>query len=228
MENLLLKYMGKGLSEEILPAAGIKPLLTISREFGCPSKIIAQMIVDALNKKGEITHARKWKFINKEVLESAAKELQLNPFDVKYLLSAGGKSLLEDVLVSFSSRYASNIKIKRTLIHVVNTIAHSGYVVLVGRGSAAILHGHAGTLHIRLQAPADWRIQEICKLKNVTEPEAVRMMSETDRKRKALYEMILGRKFDPDLFDLILNCSTLSKQHIVGTIISLMESREMI
>jgi hypothetical protein len=65
-------------------------------------------------------------------------------------------------------------------------------------------------------------------LKNVTEPEAVKMTAAIDQKRNALYELILGRKFDPDLFDLVFNCSTFSKQQIVHTIISLMESREMI
>ena len=228
MENLLLKYMGKGLSDESPAAAGIRPLVTISREFGCPSKLIAQILVDALNKKGETTHAGKWKFINKEVLESAAKELQLNPAEVRYLLSAGEKGLLEDMLVSFSSAYASNIKIKRTLIKVVNTIAQSGYVILVGRGSAAILRGRPGTLHVRLQAPVEWRIPVICKLRNVNESEAAKMMGNIDQKRQALYEMVLGRKFDPNIFDVTFNCSTISKQQIVQGILGMMEAREMI
>jgi cytidylate kinase len=228
MENLLLKYMGKSLADEIPGSSETLPLVTISREFGCPSKLIAQMLVDALNKKGEATHARKWKFINKEVLESAAKELQLNPMDVKYLLSVGEKGLLEDVLVSFSSMYVSNIKIKRTLIKVVTTIAQSGHVVLVGRGSAAILQGRPWTLHIRLQAPVEWRIPEICKLKNVNEDEAAKMIVTIDHQRRSLYELILGRKFDPNVFDVVFNCATIPKQQIVQGILGMMEDRGMI
>ena len=228
MENLLLKYMGKGLAEEIPKSTQMKPLVTISREFGCPSKLIAQMLVDAVNKKGEATNARKWKFINKEVLESAAKELQLNPADVKYLLSVGEKGLLEDVLVSFSSMYVSNIKIKRTLIKVVTTIAQAGYVVLVGRGSAAILQNRPYTLHIRLQAPVEWRIPEICKLKNITADQAVKMIENIDHKRSALYKMILGSKLDPHIFDVVFNCATIPKDQIIQGILGMMDAREMI
>jgi len=229
MENLLLKYMGEGLNREPTKASlAIKPIVTISREYGCPSKPIAMMLTDAINKKyGEGT-GKKWKFINKEVLESAAKELQINPADVKYLISAGEKGLLEDFLVSFSAAYVSNLKVKHTLIKVVSTIAQAGYVVLVGRGSAAILQGKPGSLHVRLQAPVEWRIKAVCELRNVDAVEAKKMIETTDKKRSALYELILGRKMDPYIFDVAFNCSTLSKQQIVHGILGIMETREML
>ena len=229
MENLLLKYMGEGLTREPTQASvAIRPIVTISREYGCPSKPIAQMLTDSINKRQSEGTGKKWKFINKEVLESAAKELQLNPADVKYLLSAGEKGLLEDFLVSFSSAYVSNLKVKHTLIKVVSTIAQEGYVVLVGRGSAAILQGKPGSLHIRLQAPVSWRIKAVCDLRNVDETEAKKMIETTDKKRSALYELILGRKMDPYIFDVAFNCSALSKQQIVQGIMGMMEAREMI
>jgi len=46
----------------------------------------------------------------------------------------------------------------------------------MGKGQCGILHGRPGALHIRLQAPAEWRIPEICKLKNVSETEAMEMI----------------------------------------------------
>ncbi|MCX6287519.1 MAG: cytidylate kinase-like family protein [Bacteroidetes bacterium] len=229
MENLLLKYMGEGLSKELKQAPLTqKPVVTISREFGCPSKLIAQMLTDALNKRSGDPDHKKWKFINKEVLESAAKELQLNPADVKYLLNVGEKSLLEDFLVSFSSTYVSNLKVKHTLIKVMNTIAQAGHVVLVGRGSAAILHGRPGSLHVRLQAPVEWRIKSVCELRNVEAEEARRMIESTDKKRSALYELILGRKLDPHIFNVVFNCSTSSKQQIVQGMLGMLEASEMI
>jgi len=229
MENLLLKYMGEGLSREnIADPMKLKPIVTISREYGCPSKLIAQMLADAINKKtGEGSHT-KWKFINKEVLESAAKELQLNPSDVKYLLSLGEKSILEDFLVSFSPSYVSNLKVKHTLIKVVTTIAQAGYVVLVGRGGAAILQGRPGALHVRLQAPVNWRIEALIIARNINSTEARKIIETTDKKRAALYELILGRKLDPYIFDVVFNCSTLPKKQIVQGILAMMEAREML
>ena len=229
MENLLLKYMGEGLSREYVPdPMKINPIVTISREFGCPSKLIAQMLTDVINKKlGEASPAR-WKFINKEVLESAAKELQLNPADVKYLINAGEKGLLEDFLVSFSTSYVSNLKVKHTLIKVVTTIAQAGHVVLVGRGGAAILQGRRGTLHVRLQAPLNWRLEAIVSSTNINAEEAKKIIETTDKKRAALYELILGKKLDPYMFDAEYNCSTLSIKQIVQVILAIMEAREML
>lgn len=229
MENLLLKYMGQGLSKEALrEAVGVKPIVTISREFGCPSKLIAQMLTDSINKTEAEHHHKRWKFINKEVLESAAKELQLNPSDVKYLLGLGEKGLLEDFLVSFSSNYVSNIKVRHTLHKVVNTIADAGHVILVGRGSAAILHHRPHSLHIRLMAPVEWRVHSVCEMRNINADEARRMLESTDKKRAALFELILGHKMDPYIFDIAFNCSTLTKDQIVSATTGLMEAREML
>ncbi|MEI8007280.1 MAG: cytidylate kinase-like family protein [Bacteroidota bacterium] len=228
MNNLLLYYIERGKAEEQKKDPAIKPIVTISREFGCPSKLIAQMLTDAINKKlGEGSRV-KWKFINKEVLESAAKELQLNAADVKYLLAAGEKGLLEDFLVSFSPSYVSNLKVKHTLIKVVTTIAQAGHVVLVGRGGAAILQGMPGALHVRLQAPLDWRVEAIISARNVNAEEARKIIMTTDKKRAALYELILGKKLDPYMFDAEFNCATLSVQQIVHGILAMMEAREML
>lgn len=228
MNNLLLYYIERGKAEDQKKDPEVKPVVTISREYGCPSKLIAQMLTDAINKKlGEALRTR-WKYISKEVLESAAKELQLNPADVKYLFNAGEKGLLEDFLVSFSPAYVSNIKVKHTLIKVVTTIAQAGHVVLVGRGGAAILQGKPGTLHVRLQAPLNWRLEAIISSRNIKAEEARKLIESTDKKRAALYELIQGKKLDPYMFDVEYNCSTLSKQQIVQGILAMMEAREMI
>ena len=58
--------------------------------------------------------------------------------------------------------------------------------------------------------------------------EARRMMEATDKKRTALFELILGRKMDPYIFDVVFNCSTLTQQQIVGAITGMMEAREML
>lgn len=48
------------------------------------------------------------------------------------------------------------------------------------------------------------------------------------KKRTTLIELMLKDKFHPSLFDLSFNCSTLSKEEIMGTIISMMEAKKMI
>jgi len=229
MENLLREYLEKSFrqSEGVNPC-GTGPLITISREFGCPSKLIGQQLTNELNKMGEKSKSPKWRFISKEIVVEAARELELKPIDMKFLLSSGGKGLMEDVLASFSQPYVNKHRIRKTITNVIITIAQKGHVVIVGRGGVAVLQGCQNALHIRLQAPLEWRINEVCKMKNIPETLARNLAHDADMKRSSLMELILKKKFDLQLFDLILNCSTISKEEIVKTVINLMEAKKMI
>jgi hypothetical protein len=51
---------------------------------------------------------------------------------------------------------------------------------------------------------------------------------ETDKKRTALIESFLGHKLEPNLFDAIFNCKTLSNPDIASTILKMMETLKMI
>jgi cytidylate kinase len=229
MENILKIYLEKRyLEQESMKPCGPGPIVTISREFGCPSKPIAQMLTDALNKRIIKPAAPKWKYISKEVVEEAARKLDIKTVEMNYLISSGEKGLVEDLLTSFSPLYVSSRKIKKILNDVIRTLALQGHLVFVGRGSVAILQGCPHVLHIRLQAPIDWRVQEMCASRSIKESEALKLMNETDKKRTALIELLLGRKFEQNLFDVVFNCNTFSKGDIVQSILRIMEVRKMI
>jgi hypothetical protein len=229
MENLLREYMERAFAERgIEKQPGPVPVVTISREFGCPSKLIAQHLASELNKRDGIEKPGKWRFICKEVIEATARRLEMNPTEVNFFLNAGGKGLVEDVLASFAQSYISSHRMRKTITSVVRSIAEQGYVIIVGRGGVGILQHAPGTIHVRLQAPRDWRIEEICKSKNLTKPESSKLVDEMDKKRTSLIEMMSGVKFHPYLFDISFNCQTLRKEEVVHTIIRLMETKKMI
>jgi len=229
MENLLREYLDRAFAERgIENPSQPGPVITISREFGCPSKLIAQQLTLMLNKRNGEGKPRKWRFINKEVVEATARRLELNPTDVNFLLSSGGKGIIEDVLASFTTTYVSNHRMRKTVSLVVRSIADQGYVVIVGRGGVGILQKHPNTVHVRLQAPQEWRVSEISKTRNLSTLESSKMVVEMDKKRKAFIEMMTGGKFHPYLFDVTFNCSSLKIDEIVGTLVGLLESKKMI
>jgi hypothetical protein len=228
MENLLREYMDRAFSERgAVAQPGPKPVVTISREFGCPSKLIAQKLTDMLNKRAGSDKPGIWRFINKEVVEATAHRLEMNPTEVNYLMSSGNKGLIEDVLASFSPTYVSNIRMRKTITAVVRSMAEQGHVVIVGRGGVGILQNSPNTLHVRIQAPREWRIEQVCNTRNLGSAESSRLVDEMDKKRSALIEMMTGGKFNPYLFNIAFNCSTLSLDEIVMTIIGLMETKHM-
>jgi hypothetical protein len=229
LENLLREYMERAFSERGFDKQySPRPVITISREFGCPSKLIAKQLTVMLNSRDGTDKPKKWRFISKEVVEATARRLELHSTDVNYLLSSGGKGLVEDVLASFSTSYVSNHRMRKTVSLVVRSIAEQGHVVIVGRGGVGILQNFPNTIHIRLQAPREWRIGEICKSRNLGKPESSRLVDEMDKKRVTFIEMMTGGKFHPYLFNVTFNCSTLSTEEIAGTIFGLMETKKMI
>ncbi|MCK9204405.1 MAG: cytidylate kinase-like family protein [Bacteroidales bacterium] len=229
MENLLRFYIERALREpEVGKTTGSGPVVTISREFGCPSKPIGQMLTDTLNKVLVSAPVIKWRFINKELVESAANELNIQTNDLNYFMSSVGKGLLEDVLVSFTPGYVSSHRIRHTITNIISAMAQHGHFVIAGRGSVGVLHNHPNAIHVRLQAPIEWRIPEICKLRDVNADEALKLAHDTDKKRTALIELMYGHKFHPYLFDLHFNCSTLTKEQIVQTIMGLMKAKKTV
>jgi len=229
MENLLRDYMERAFAERgIEKQHSPGPVITISREYGCPAKLIAQQLTHALNKPDVTGNTKKWRFISKEVVEATARRLELNPNDVNYLLSTGGKGLIEDVMASFSNSYVSNHRMRKTVSMVVRSIAEQGWVVIVGRGGVGILQKHPNTFHIRLQAPREWRIDAICKTQHLSQQESGRMVDEMDKKRIGFIETMTGTKFDPCLFDITFNCSTMSNEEIIGILIGLLEQKNLI
>jgi cytidylate kinase len=225
MDNLLLRYMDTRFREPVYTeGSNLLPVVTVSREFGCPSKLISMMLAEELNRK---TEKGKWQYISKEVVEQAARELELEPVKLEHLFSIDPAGIL-DLVSSFSTNYKSTLKIKKTIREVIQSFTRKGHVILVGRGSVAIIHGRPNSLHIRLQAPLEWRVRAVSEHRGIPPDEARKLAIETDYKRTTLIESFLGHKLEPGLFDIIFNCKTLSNDDIVSTIVKMMENLKMV
>jgi len=229
MDNLLLKYMETRFQEPLKQDVKKQyPFITISREFGCPSKLIAKLLTDELNGRPGKKEGPKWEYINKEVMAEAAKELDLDPKKIQHLFRADQLGIVDDILASFSQNYKSTHQIRKTIHDVIKAFSERGNIIMVGRGSVAITLGKHNSLHVRLQAPFDWRVDRICEHEGVPKPKAIQLVLDIDKKRAGLIELFLGRKPDPTLYDVIFNCKTIPNEEIVHSIIKLMEFRKMI
>jgi cytidylate kinase len=228
MENLLLKYMEESFQKtDANPTGRCNPIVTLSREYGCPSKLIGLMLVEALNRRRGNASARKWRLINKEILEESARELSVPENQIKSMLDADKKGVVMDIL-TFSTTYGGSERIRRTVQKVIRSFASSGYAVIIGRGGVAVTRDHPNALHVRLTAPIEWRAGEISARYGIPLLQARETAEEVDLKRHKLIENLLGRKPDPYLFDLAFNCMYLGKEEIVQSTVSLMEIKKMI
>ncbi len=97
-----------------------------------------------------------------------------------------------------------------TITGVIQTLAESGNVVLLGRGSPIILRDRPDSLHVLTMAPVDLRVQRVGLREEMSPEDATRRVHESDRGRAAFH-----RKFfkvdadDPTLFDLVIHTGRL-------------------
>jgi cytidylate kinase len=93
---------------------------------------------------------------------------------------------------------------------VINEVAASGNVVIVGRGAGFVLHGRAGVFRVFLRAPEDARVRVLMERLGLGDAEVRRKMHETDANRAAYIHQLYKHDWcDPDEYDLIVNTGRL-------------------
>ena len=225
----LFKYMSDRYNQSKKDDFDPGPVITISREFGCPGKKIAACLTQALSDKMVVMRKKtEWKWVSKEILYESAKELDLDPSNIQYVFNYEQKSLIDDILAAHSSKYyKSDRKIRNTIAKVIRSIANEGHSIIVGRGGVAITRDIAKSLHINLEAPIDWRVIRESEKRGISLEEAKNLTFETDKKRRQFREYFEGKNTDYTRFDITFNCMTLSIDEIINTIIRVMELRDL-
>lgn len=228
--NILLKYMERRFNKKEEKESPIEagPVITISRETGCPAKRIARLLALALNKRNQNKNIH-WKCVSKEILYEAARELDMNPSQIKYVFDFEQRGIWDDILSSFSTKYyKSDRKIRSTIAEVVRAVSEQGHVIIIGRGSVAITRDIPNSFHINLQAPLEWRAEILIEKSGMKIDEAREFALETDSKREKFRNSFYGNNTDYTRFDVSFNCMTFSDEEIVTAIINMLEYRGLV
>lgn len=226
MQSDLVGYLKKKYADSQLKKTGSGPVITISREYGCPGKVIAQKLTTILsNKKGYDGKSHCWKWYSKEIMDETAKQLQMDPSKIKYVFDYEKKGALEDFFSSFSQYYQSDKKIRNTVGKVIREIAIQGHAIIVGRGGIAITRDIPDSLHINLQAPLEWRTIMISEKYEMSLEKARSVIIDIDKKRKEFRDYFEGKNTDYTIPDITFNCMTLSVDEIVEIILKIVEVR---
>ncbi|MFO7853617.1 MAG: AAA family ATPase [Bacteroidota bacterium] len=226
MADKFFKYFDERYRGNVLrdSSESFGPIVTISRLTGCDAVAVAKRLVKCLNKEQNTT---KWRWIDKEILLNAARELDTGEHNVESFTRRQQLSSFSEMLMAVSGKYISDAKLKKTIKEVVLTISKEGYVVLVGRGGVALTGSVKRALHVRLVAPFYWRVENIIKKKNLDIEAAEEFIVETDEKRHNIISNFLDRKpISLDyLFDITMNRSSFSVDQIAQTLCLLYDKK---
>lgn len=200
------------------------PFITFSRQTGCNGSGIAEDLVKALKQEG-----KKWKFINKEILEESASKLKMDPSKLKYVFESKKKTHVDDVLSALSSRYYKSDKVvRKTISDVLRHYAEQGNVILVGRAGIATTSDLKNGLHVRFVAPYEWRVDSLKQRKQFENIDVQAFIKEHDQKKRDLIEDFCGKDIHDLHFDLTLNTRTFDRQQIVALLIDAMKMKQLI
>ena len=234
MENILKNYLSNLNPDNQHLDNDLGPVVTISRECGCSANRIAIKLSKILTGYSFLSAAKKdieWRWLNKEVIEKAAIELEMNPEKVRDVFRGEAKMSIHDVSNAFSTEKvydADNQKVIDTVKTVITQIAREGNCVIVGRAASVVSKGIPRKLSVKLQAPLEWRIKQIMQVSNMTYTDARDYVFEVDRKRSLFVEHIAGRKLECADFDVVFNCATMSDDMIVDSIINILKNKKII
>jgi len=221
MDNILFQYLEERFKQSQEEADKLPgPVITISRETGCSAILIAQELVRKINEK----YNAGWTWIDKEILKSSATELDNNLKEVMRFFDGQERSQLEEILSSFYSKhFHSDMEIKNTVRRVISSVAQKGNAVIIGRGGVAIAKNISKSLHVRIFAPYEWRVENCMRKFKMSEKEAKKFVNHTDIKRQKLIELLYGCKIPniDAIFDVSYNRSKLLAEEISDSIFEL-------
>lgn len=226
----LSKYLDNWYKEDSAKNIFPGPVVTLSREVGCPAKNIASDLSEKLNTlKRKHSKEHPWRWIDKEIMMESAKELKVDSSQIQHVFDYKKRGILEDLLLAQSKDYyKSDMKIRTTIAKVIRNFANAGNAIIVGRGGVAITRDIPKSLHIYLEAPLEWRALRVADKHNFTIDQARSYAQNIDKKRSTFRDFFQGKGNDYTRFDIKLNCMTLEPNELIDIIIGGMRSRSMI
>jgi len=206
------------------PAYEDGPVITISRYTGCDARLVAENVVDNLNRKyGQ----NKWRWIDKDIIYKVAEELNTDPHRVENFYKGLELSDASEMIMAFAGNFVSDQRVKKAIKEVVLAMCKEGHLVLVGRGGVSIAHDVSNSMHIRLVAPFYWRVKNVMKKKNMDIETAEEFVVDTDEKRFNLIQTFLDKNpLTIDyLFDATINRECFDIQEIAEFITLMYEKK---
>ena len=192
------------------------PVITISREVGCNGLKLARLLATRLNTHSS---AAEWRVLSKEVFNESARELDMDAERVRKTFKQADKYTFDEILKAFNDKnYKSDRKIAKTVSDVIHSFAIDGFCIIVGRASHIIAKDIKNSIHIRLVASSEYRIENIMKNKKLNRQKAIEFISKIEKERSAFRNAVCKDKNFEELFDLTINREKFNDEEIVDII----------
>ena len=179
-----------------------KKIITISREFGSGGRFIGEEVAKKMGMK----------YYDKDIIGQIAEK---SGFSQDYIQENAELSPKKGIFAyAFAGRDITGKSVE-DMVHeaqrkVILEIAEKGECVIIGRNADFILKDRDDVLNVFIHGDKPEKIERICRLYNVTETEALKMMADIDKRRMTNYRYYTEQKWGMSSnYTLSLNSSQL-------------------
>ena len=169
-------------------------VITISRELGSGGSYIGRQVAQTLG----------YHFVDKDTIEAVLVQYGFVEFSEEY-----------DSLPGFWARFdARRAELVDMLNRVIKALAQHGDVVILGRGSFAVLGGLADVLHVRVKAPLPIRVRQVMVQQQIADADQAEVIvTESDRIRADFIDFSYRVQWDTAApFDLVIDTAKVSPE----------------
>ena len=162
-------------------------IITISREFGSGGRFIGEQIAQKCGIE----------FYDKKIIEHVAKELGIS----EQIVANQGEYAPAGSIFSYAfvGRDITGVSLSDQIFNIqqklIKDIAQKDPCVIVGRCADYILSDRDDVLNVFIHGDMPKKVQRICKLYNVAEADAAKMITETDKRRRTNYNFYTDQKW---------------------------------
>ena len=164
-----------------------KRIIMISREFGSGGRFIGEEVAKQLGIK----------YYDKDIIAQIAEQSGFSP---EYITEKAELSPKKGLFAyAFSGRDVTGKSIEDMVYEaqrkVILEIAEKESCVIIGRNADFILKDRDDVLNVFIHGDMPEKVARICKLYNVTEEEAEKMMADIDKRRMTNYRFYTDQKW---------------------------------
>lgn len=179
-----------------------KRIITISREFGSGGRFIGEEVAKKLGIA----------YYDKNIINQIAEESGLSP---DYIQESAELSPKKGIFAyALAGRDITGKSVEDMVYEaqrkVILELAEKEPCVIIGRNADFILKDRDDVLNVFIHGNMPEKTERICRLYNVSEKEAVKMMTDTDKRRMTNYNFYTDQKWGKaSNYTLCLNSSKL-------------------
>lgn len=199
------------------------PFVTLSRESGTGGSTFACRLAPRLDQEvpGEVA----WTVFDRNLVEAVLQSGHLSPRLARFL-PEDKVSEINASIGELLGLHPNIWSLTQRTSELMRQLAHTGHVVLVGRGANCATEGIPGGVHLRLVAPPDYRAQHMARQMGITLEEAVDQNLRTDTARRnyvrGAFETDVNRA---SAYDLVINVGTVPVDEAIELVVSLVKHR---